>query len=87
MIQGHVPARVWGFESPLRHQLLTDQRLPRYYLMRPSLRPIFGDLGGNVAASETSQAGHGGAEVFRGKVSIAHRHRQRAMAQQFLKLS
>ena len=20
MIQGHVPARVWGFESPLRHQ-------------------------------------------------------------------
>src|SRR5438094_3502358 len=21
MIQGHVPARVWGFESPLRHQL------------------------------------------------------------------
>jgi hypothetical protein len=21
MIQGHVPARVWGFESPLRHHL------------------------------------------------------------------
>src|SRR2546428_12739885 len=25
MIQGHVPARVWGFESPLRHQLLTSR--------------------------------------------------------------
>jgi hypothetical protein len=24
MIQGHVPARVWGFESPLRHQYLDD---------------------------------------------------------------
>ena len=33
-------------ESPLRHQLVTDQRLLRYYLMRPSLRPIFGDFGG-----------------------------------------
>ena len=21
LIQGHVPARVWGFESPLRHQV------------------------------------------------------------------
>src|SRR5499427_10957773 len=26
MIQGHVPARVWGFESPLRHQYLHDIR-------------------------------------------------------------
>ena len=26
MIQGHVPARVWGFESPLRHQLLSRPR-------------------------------------------------------------
>src|SRR3989441_7878469 len=25
MIQGHVPARVWGFESPLRHQLITSR--------------------------------------------------------------
>src|SRR3972149_4222038 len=24
MIQGHVPARVWGFESPLRHQIKSD---------------------------------------------------------------
>ena len=43
-IQGHVPARVWGFESPLRHQLLTDQRLVPSYLIRPSLRPIFADF-------------------------------------------
>jgi len=50
-IQGHVPARVWGFESPLRHQLVTDQRLLRYYLMRPSLRPIFGDFGGSFPRS------------------------------------
>lgn len=38
-------------ESPLRHQLVTDQRLLRYYLMRPSLRPIFGDFGGSFPRS------------------------------------
>jgi hypothetical protein len=41
LIQGDVPARVWGFESRLRHQLLTDQRLHRYYLMRRSLAGTF----------------------------------------------
>jgi hypothetical protein len=44
-IQGHVPARVWGFESPLRHHLLTDQRLQRVYLICPSSRPIRSDVG------------------------------------------
>ncbi len=24
MIQGHVPARVWGFESPLRHHKISE---------------------------------------------------------------
>jgi hypothetical protein len=33
MIQGHVPARVWGFESPLRHQLLTAPQLGAYHPM------------------------------------------------------
>src|SRR4029453_6464737 len=31
MIQGHVPARVWGFESPLRHHL-KRHRAPATYL-------------------------------------------------------
>jgi protein-L-isoaspartate(D-aspartate) O-methyltransferase len=29
MIQGHVPARVWGFESPLRHQRKSGSYEPR----------------------------------------------------------
>jgi hypothetical protein len=37
MIQGHVPARVWGFESPLRHQLVT--RLRAYHVMRAEFAP------------------------------------------------
>ena len=26
MVQDHVPARVWGFNSPLRHQVLFQER-------------------------------------------------------------
>src|SRR5256885_3673576 len=35
MIQGHVAARVWGFESPLRHQLLTSRCRTR------TIAPVF----------------------------------------------
>ena len=74
MIQGHVPARVWGFESPLRHQLLTRQQLRAYHLLRPSLRPIFGGV-----AREPFQAGDSGAEVLRGQVGVPHGHGQGAV--------
>src|SRR6266568_2986231 len=86
MIQGHVPARVWGFKSPLRHQLLTASRLHQVYLMRPTLRPSLGDFGGNLSTGEASEARHGAAEVFRGKVGIPHGHGEAAVPEQFLKL-
>jgi Protein of unknown function (DUF4242) len=39
MIQGHVPARVWGFESPLRHHRAPtlnheETAMPRYVIER-----------------------------------------------------
>jgi hypothetical protein len=38
MIQGHVPARVWGFESPLRHHVIPslneETAMPKYVIER-----------------------------------------------------
>ncbi len=36
-------------ESPLRHHLLTDERLQRVYLICPSSRPIRSNFGWNLA--------------------------------------
>ena len=43
-------------ESPLRHHLLTDQRLQRVYLICPSPRPIRSDVGATPPAIEPSEA-------------------------------
>src|SRR5215831_13736872 len=74
-------------ESPLRHQLVTKHSLLRFYLMRPSLRPIGFPLDkGRFAESETVQAGDGGAEVVRGEVRVPHRHRPGRVAKKLLEL-
>jgi hypothetical protein len=51
--QGHVPARVWGFESPLRHQEI--QRVPE---TPPTLRAC-GHRFGKRRSSESPELGEG----------------------------
>jgi hypothetical protein len=43
-------------ESPLRHHLLTEQRLRRVYLVCPSSRPIRSDVGDTPPAGEPGEA-------------------------------